>query len=364
MSMGAFLNRILNILQEFGILYLRRTPAGMFLKYGVLLMFGGPLLNITVSSSFKDEKGNFIKATLNSSEPIWWISVGCFSLGLIFAAIGGYLAWQNHRVQQRKRIIAIEIRGLTQSVDSPLVAAIPIRILGQREELLIDVRNLVDGTAAQRQKALNLVNLLPERLTQVKTGRDRSDLSVYAGGVASVPLLFLAGTLLASESAINWMDWDRIALRWVPPSDGQDIGALVPITYSTPAESVVLAMAISYPISEDTLSAAFPNVPVVRMSLATPSLAKVCDESSIQMIVAAFIQTIIALQGQGVRQIHLALAAPSVVSLRLGSCFAPRNMPELIVYQFQQAQVNNPYPWGVRMPDSETSEGVLHENNH
>ncbi|AMC35276.1 SAVED domain-containing protein [Janthinobacterium sp. B9-8] len=360
MSIGTFLNRILNILQEFGVLYLRRTPAGMFMKYGVLLMLGGPLLNISVSSYFKDDKGNFIKASLNSSEPIWWISAGCFALGFIFTAIGGYLAWQNYRIQQRKRIIAIEVRGLTQSVDSPLVAAIPILILGQREELLIDVRNLVDGTPAQRQKALNLVNLLPERLTQLKAGRDRSDLSVYAGGVASVPLLFLAGTLLASESAINWMEWDRIASRWISPSDGEDVGTLAPVTYSESAESVVLAMAISYPIRDSDLSSAFPNLPVVRMSLATPSLAKVCDESSIKMIAAAFMQTIAVLQGQGVRQIHLALAAPSILTLRLGTYFAPRNMPKLIVYQFQQAQVNNPYPWGVRMPDSEIGEGTLY----
>jgi hypothetical protein len=363
MNAGQILNRLFNILHDAVVLYFRRSPAGTLLAAGSLLLLSGPKFAIKLMFSLKGANNQYLIGQIDTAATEVWIQGVCVSLGLVLIGFGLWFAWCTFQAQSRKRVIAIEIRGLTQSVDSPLVAAIPIRILGQREELLVDVRNLVDGTPAQRQKALNSINGLPDRLTQSKAGRDRSDLSVYAGGVASVPLLFLAGTLLASESTINWMDWDRIASRWISPSEGADVGALEPVIYSAPAESVVLAMAISYPIKDADLSAAFPNLPVVRMSLTTPSLAKVCDESSIQMIATAFIQTIVALQGQGVRQIHLALAAPSVLTLRLGSYYAPRNMPELIVYQFQKDQVN-PYPWGIRMPDSEISEGALHENNH
>jgi len=146
------------------------------------------------------------------------LNTNCLGVGAILVFIGLYFSWVLFNEQRRNRVITIELRGLNQTIDTPLVNAVPRRILGARDSMLIDVRNLVEGTDQQKKRAVDAVNNLPQLLAQKKDGRDRSDLVVYAGGLAPVPLLFLTGTLLASESTINWLDWDRKKLNWVSPT--------------------------------------------------------------------------------------------------------------------------------------------------
>lgn len=281
-------------------------------------------------------------------------------MGALLVAIGIWFAWKLFQDQRRKRVIAIELRGLTQSVDTPIEAAIPRRVLGARETLLIDVRNQIDGTNAQRQLAIDSINFLPQRLKLAKDGRDRNDLTVYAGGLAPVPILFLAGTLLASESAINWLDWNRKEQRWISPFEGVETSSLAPVNFSSVnGEEIVLAMSISYPIDQNELTVSFPKLPIVEMKLEATYPGLVFSETSIQHIMQQFMQTVATLQGMGTRKIHLALAAPSVLTMRLGSCYASRNMPEMVVYQYQRAQRENPYPWGLEMPNSDRAYGVL-----
>jgi len=199
-----------------------------------------------------------------------------------------------------------------------------------------------------------------------KSGNNRDDLTLYVGGLAPVPLLFLAGNLLAAESKINWMDWDRKALRWASPAAGVDLQ--IPSTIHCEEQlgaEALLAISISYPVDVNELRIAFPTIPLVEIKIVAATPGHVVSESSIRQIQQAFMDTIATLQGQGVRKVHLVLAAPSVLSMQLGGVYAGRNMPALVIYQYQKAQVENPYPWGVEMPNSERNEGVYvaRENN-
>jgi hypothetical protein len=58
-----------------------------------------------------------------------------------------------------------------------------------------------------------------------------------------------------------------------------------------------------------------------------------------------------ALEGKGVKVIHLILAAQNSVAFNLGRRYDKRNLPHLIVYQFERG-AEKKYPWGVRMPVS------------
>lgn len=358
--MNKIIHRILDIVE----LLFRQSPAGTLMTSGVFLMSAGPNLAITLSFAVQASEQEYLKGQLATTDNEWWITASCMVIGALLIVVGLWFSWQLFQDQRRKRVIAIELRGLTQSVDTPLESAIPRRVLGARHALLIDVRNQIDGTKAQRQAAIDLVNLLPQQLKLAKDGRDRNDLAVYACGLAPVPVLFLAGILLASESAINWMDWDRKELRWTSPNDGTDVGELAPVDFSSVnGDEIVCAMSISYPIDRNELTVSFPNLPILELKLDGAYPGRVISEASIQNIMQQFMQVVAAMQGKGIRKLHLALAAPSVLTMRLGSCYAPRNMPVMIVYQYQRAQTENPYPWGIEMPNSDRFSGLLIEQN-
>jgi hypothetical protein len=360
MKISPLMERFLNILE----LYFRRSPAGTLLSIGALLMLGGPPLAFKFVFSKKNHEGEFISGEIASTDTEWWINTTCLGVGAILVFIGLYFSWVLFNDQRRNRVVAIEVRGLNQTIDTPLVNAIPRRILGVRDSILIDVRDLVEGTDQQKKKAVDAVNNLPQLLVQKKNGRDRSDLIVYAGGLAPVPLLFLTGTLLASESTINWLDWDRKKLDWVPPSSGIDLPSLLPAeTTPTRSTEAVLVASISYPVDLNEVAKSFPEKYIVEVKLEEAYPGLVVSDTSIQLIMQQFMQTIVSLQRSGIKKIHLVLAAPSVLSLRLGTSYAGRNMPTLIVYQYQRGQEENPYPWGVKMPTSEILSGEFIKNN-
>lgn len=333
-------------------------------------MLGGPWLAAKLIFRKESADGSYIAGEINTTEAEWWVNAACLGVGALLIAVGSYLAWITFQEQRRKLVIALELRGLSQTADSPLQSAIPALTLGRRESIFLDVRQLVQGTTAQKQEAISAVNLIPIRLKQLKDGRDRDDLSVYAGGLAPVPLLFLTGNLLAAESKIHWLEWNRKTSMWVSPDEGTDLPDSLPVNYEPAYQDVVLAFSVSYPIDRPELAAAFPGTHIVDLKIENPVPGLVASETSIQRLMQDFMNSIATLKSKGTKRIHLILAAPSILSFRLGSCYAGRNMPELIVYQYQQAQKENPYPWGVRMPNSETNQGELvarqtaQETNH
>lgn len=355
MISARLMDRIFDLLT----LYFRRTPAGLLLSAGVTLMLGGPWLAAKLVFRKESSDGSFIAGEIITTEAEWWVNAACLGVGALLIAFGLYFAWTTFQEQRRKLVIALELRGLSQTADSSLQSAIPSLALGRRETIFIDVRQLIQGTTAQKQEAVSHVNLIPIRLKQLKDGRDREDLSVYAGGLAPVPLLFLTGNLLAAESKIHWLDWNRKTSKWVSPDEGTDLTDSLPINYEPVYQDVILAFSVSYPIDRSELEIAFPETNLVELKIESLAPGIVISETSIQRLMQDFMSCIVTLKAKGAKRILLVLAAPSILSIRLGSCYAGRNMPELIIYQYQQAQKQNPYPWGIRMPNSEANHGEL-----
>lgn len=362
MTQSQFKERLLGMLEA----YVYRGPGGKLVATGAFLLLGGlPFVgNLELKKTLSN--GDFVRGTLATAGTAWWVTAVCLAFGSLLVLAGLFLICRQYQDQSRKRVIAIELRGLSQTMDSSIQSAIPRRVIGRREVVLIDVREQVQGTPRQRQDAVTEVNLIPRHLKTNKSGNNRDDLTLYVGGLAPVPLLFLAGNLLAAESKINWMDWDRKALKWVSPAAGVDLQSpsIIHCKEQSGTEAL-LAISISYPVDVNELRIAFPKIPLVEIKIEGATPGHVVSESSIRQIQQAFMDTIAMLQGQGVRKVHLVLAAPSVLSMQLGGIYAGRNMPVLVIYQYQKAQVENPYPWGVEMPNSERHEGVyvIREND-
>ncbi|MGA7329036.1 MAG: SAVED domain-containing protein [Rhodomicrobium sp.] len=64
---------------------------------------------------------------------------------------------------------------------------------------------------------------------------------------------------------------------------------------------------------------------------------------------AQFLNAAIALGNLGVKRMHVFLAAQNSVVFRFGRLYDKRNLPEIIVYQYERGSTPA-YPWGVLMP--------------
>jgi IS1 family transposase len=62
-----------------------------------------------------------------------------------------------------------------------------------------------------------------------------------------------------------------------------------------------------------------------------------------------FLDVAVQIGNLGVRRILLFLAAPNSVVFRFGRLYDKRNLPEIIVYQYQR-ELRPPFPWGISMP--------------
>ncbi len=67
--------------------------------------------------------------------------------------------------------------------------------------------------------------------------------------------------------------------------------------------------------------------------------------------VATIRDAIQQLTAAGIKRIHMVLAAPSSLSLRIGMAYDRRLSAELVVYQYER-RLAPPYPWGILLPSA------------
>ena len=182
----------------------------------------------------------------------------------------------------------------------------------------------------------------------------KANVTVVAGGVMQVPLQFYAGTLIDDEGAVQLYDWERTEKRWKALSETDDEGRFTVAGVDTigGAPEVVLAVSASYRVALDDIAATFPDYPLVHLSLPNPTPNTLWSEANQAALTQQFLQTLAALANCGAETVHLILAAPASLSIRLGMAYDGRNMPQLRCYQ-READQSPPYPWSIRMPQGQ-----------
>jgi hypothetical protein len=234
---------------------------------------------------------------------------------------------------------------------------VPARITGKRQApIMLDYFQDLLGFEPSRlcKVALSILNV-QETISQMSRGHNPKDVEIYAGELAPVPFLFLLGNALEDERPIHWVEYDRIENKWAWSHEGAHVdiwGYQLPNTM--PSNEVVIKAGITYPIAEHDTAKAFHNLPVVVWEPLNKLLQKVIDEESCIQIAKEFKALVMELHTLGISKIHLLLACSSALTMRLGSVIDPRNMPLVIVYQYERT---NPliYPWGIGV---ETMNGV------
>lgn len=250
---------------------------------------------------------------------------------------------------QVSRVLAIELRGLVDTADSPLIRAIPAKTAGRRESCLVDVRRLVMGPTPNIPEALNELAQLRRHIRLIAAGTSREHLTIVAGGVMQVSLLFYAGVLLDDEGRVQLMEWERAAGHWreLDEQDNEErfsISGLDKVQSLSP--DVVVAVSASYLADLAGIAQTFPEMPVVHARLPDPKPNTLLSESMQKELTRQFTSIMAELANRSVGIVHLILAAPATLCIRLGQAYDPRNMPTLKCYQRERDQTP-PYPWHI-----------------
>ena len=335
----------------------RRSPALLMVRSGIvcLAIVFGPGWVLDVSFSFQDSRID-VGFDSTGGTPSMFVWASGF-LGLTLICVGCAWEYFRYRAKQhrltRKKIVVVEARGLRDASGTPLIEALPPRFEGQREQVLVDLRQRVkDGEVVAPEAVLENLISLPAELKRREDGFDRRDLSLVYGGLTPVPFAFLTGVLIDDEGAVFILDWDRHAEAWREldsADDGKRFQATCLEDVPDGTEEVALAVSVSYRVNADDVRAQLGNMPVVELNLEDGSPDCHWSEEKQRALGRQFLETAIGLGNRGVSRIHLFLAAQNSVVFRFGRLYDKRNLPEVAVYQYQRS-ANPPYPWGILMP--------------
>jgi hypothetical protein len=254
------------------------------------------------------------------------------------------------KANSKKRLLVIEARGLRDDDGSPLIEAMPKKIIGQRTEILLDLRNRMDGKVIDPERAINEIESTHRLVNQYRASLDRCELTVFYGGLTSVPYTFLTGILLDDEGAVITYDWERTEEAWRAlddPDDGLNF-KFAGVDAVRETRDVVVALSYSYPINDEDLATTFTD-PIVRVTLDGMSSDSHWSQRKQNRLAQQFFECIKELSSLGITQIHLVMAAPNSVVFNFGRRYDKRNLPKIIVYQYERGQ-QPAYPWGIQMP--------------
>lgn len=282
---------------------------------------------------------------------VTYIACGTWLTGLAMVVMSYRREWHEADAQ---RVLVVELRGLVDTSDRPLLEAVPRTVPGRRIDCLIDVRQLLSADPPQVQEALQELGHIRRQLRQQRGGTMKAHVTVVAGGVMQVPLQFYTGTLIDDEGAVQLYDWERTEKCWKALYETDDESRFTVTGLDTVggAREIVLAVSTSYRVALDDIAATFPDHPLVHLSLSDPTPNTLWSEANQAALTQQFLQTLAALANCGAETVHLILAAPASLSIRLGMAYDGRNMPQLRCYQ-READQSPPYPWSIRMPQGQ-----------
>lgn len=357
--MRNFLTDFLNKAIEW--LFRVRTLGAQLLKAGVALLL--VVLGVDYAGKLAFRYGelnvNFEGSTGNAL-PVY-IGYIATAIAFVMIVMGCILVWRDERRERRKLLIVIEVRGLHNGPDSPAKDVVKRAFRGQRTSVLVDFRPQQAGELVNPELMLDRIRGMLLQVGSAKSGRDPSDVFVAAGGLAAVPAMFLVGMRLEDESRIERYDWNRDLADWKMINGLDDGNRPIPVSIPSTLQAqqeVVLAVSASYAVDEIAIAGTFPGLSVIRLAAEKMQTNAFWSESAQQAFAVEFRDVVQKLGAHQIKRIHLILAAPASLTLRLGATYDERLHPELVVYQYEKSS-SPPYPWGVLLPNHGTVEPAI-----
>lgn len=355
MAMNKHINHFITSLIDW--LFRVKTVPAILLKAGLLCLsfslIGGWALKVKVPL----EDGDFIFDYDSSGFTPALITYITFvvAIGLILTSALIYINvyFRENRLADKKKIISIESRGLRDGAGEPLSKYIPQKNKVRPIEIILDLRQKVeDGFIVKPDVAIRKILTLQEQLESHTSQYSREYIEVYFGGLTPVPLNVLNGIIFDDECKITIMDWDRHSSEWktLDKEDDEERYTIqgVKDVQATDNE-VLLVISSSYLINSSLIQKQFPSMKLVTMFLPAINTDNLWSEIKQVELGKQFLHAVADLSGLGVKRIHLFLAAPNSLCFRFGRLYDKRNLPELVVYQYERNS-DVTYPWGILMP--------------
>ena len=316
----------------------------------ITAVYAGPrLLEVILRAALGAVPEGFLQARRSLDLVDAWILAICTGLLLVGVGLAVLRYRSDAKLMSKKRNLVIEARGLRDDDGNPLADAVSNDRDGTITPIILDLRNRLDGQVIKPENAIADIAAGHRSVLQHKKDGDRTDITTSYGGLTSVPYTFLTGVLVDDEGEIFTYDWDRAQEAW-RKIDGEDDGVSLSVDGlgSVAEAEVVVAISYSYPITDDDLATTF-DVPIIRMTLENMSSDAHWSQKKQNRLAQEFFETAKRLSADGVKRIHLVLAAPNSVVFTFGRRYDKRNLPEVVVYQYQRGEAPA-YPWGVLMP--------------
>lgn len=297
----------------------------------------------------------FVQADGVSNQPfasvVGYLPLLALIVGIALIVVGGCTGFADwHAEASRLYGIAIELRGLQNSLDVPVEDSIAFKGLFHKHSVIVDIRNQADNNVIlQPEPAIKrIVSLLPTHLQSAMAGKKSKDVKLVFGGLASVPLTFLTGFLVDDETKVSRVDWDRTADCWRALVDADDGDRFDEIIHRTghDKERMILCVSASYPVDLDAVCALHPDAKIVELKLSNVEPDNHWSDEKQRALSKQFLSTVVENSRFG--EIHLHMAVPSSMAFLFGQRYDKRNLPSVYVYQYERAS-SVKYPWAVLM---------------
>lgn len=346
-------NELLKLFQQLVTWVTRKRIIGiLIMKVGVALLL--PKLSIH-ALAFYIKTENVEITTLINNPYTQIIENLTFVIGIVLILIGLILAIHDYfsikKANSKKRVVCVEFIGMIDTTGTPLKEYVPIDKSITRIPITIDIRSEIKlGGAEGLSQALGKLSRLKSRLDENYQDLDRADVEVYVGGIMPVSMLFYAGVLMDDQFSIHLMDWNRSLERW-QVLDGNDDGGGFSLRglSNNLSKEVVLSVSVSYQVNKSATQTCFPGLDLIELLLESPKANNLFSDTKQAALAQQFLDTLSELTNLNVEHIHLVLAAPSSLCLRLGRHYDPKNHPRLTIYEYDKGK-SPAYPWGVTMP--------------
>jgi hypothetical protein len=156
------------------------------------------------------------------------------------------------------------------------------------------------------------------------------------------------------KKVLDFIKTEHEKKGWRLVEGGDDMKRFQPLEMANvevgSSREVVLAVSVSYPIDTAALQQAFgADMPIARLTSEEVLADRYWSEEKQRAYAVGLRDAVQALMSAGIQRIHMVLAAPASLSIRMGMAYDSRLMPDLIVYQYEKS-VSPPYPWGIQMP--------------
>lgn len=299
--------------------------------------------------------GQTLRLTVTDA-PAEYLSLIRIVLASVMIFVGCIWYFRDQRSEEARlaktMAIVIESRGLRDEKGRSLFAEVSAEMRCRIEDAVIDLRRFnQDGRIVDPGGAANETMQVLGDLRRRRAERDRDDVTLVYGGLTPVPFTFLLGVLLDDEGPVVTWDWDRTQDRW-RKVDGQDDGKRFRVSWQPPTRpysEAGIAMSASYPILDENLERAFPGLPVLRLDLEGRGQDSHWSKDKQSALATQFLDEAKQFEGDGVKTVHLVLAAPNSLVFNLGKRYDRRNVPQAIVYQYERHS-DPTFPWGLKLP--------------